>query len=148
MNGTTPSTPAVTIDRAVRAAMGVLAQNSGRLYIDGDRDLIRSLTSRQEWTPEEKRRALMLFHKYRRFLISKGVDYYSVFPKSEQNRADIEEINDVSKALGILQNSYGVRPPRNYDLMPFEELRAWTYSKVKEVIYSAKQTGETTASAR
>lgn len=134
-----------TVEHAVRDAMAVLARNTEYLYIEGDREFTRSLTTKQEWTNDEKIRSLMLFHKYRRFLVWKGVEYYTVFPKTKQNQADIERIMDVSKALRILEKTYGIRPPFGFDMMPFDDLQEWTQMKVREVIESAKRNGRAAA---
>jgi hypothetical protein len=51
----------------------------------------------------------------------------------------------VSKALRILEKTYGIRPPFGFDMMPFDDLQAWTQMKVREVIESAKRNGRAAA---
>lgn len=123
-----------TAEQVTRDAIAVLSQNTSYLYIEGDRTFVSSLAKKDEWVKDEKIQALMLVHKYRRFLILKGVDYHSVFPKTKHNRTDVEKIKNISKILLILEKTYNIRPPRGYDLMPIDDLEMWVKEKAKEVI--------------
>lgn len=114
-----------------------------------DREPIKHLAEKDEWTDDDKRSALFMFVKYRRILMRDGFDYYAVFPKNRFNHNLDVRTKKAYAHMDYLMKNHGIKPPRGCDLRPLEDMEQWVHDKIIEVrILNAKRNGNPAATAR